>query len=203
MYRKKTCKLAFLLLILAASCNVIAEAQTDVALNIYGAFSNTAGANNVDETAVSQSGSAGGMVELGRFRSALVGYEGTYSFNRANQTYIAICTFCYPIAISADAHEVTGDWLISDPTGNIRPFALGGVGVLVEVPTGGQSDTKAAATAVYVYGAGIDWGFSPHLGLRVQYRGNIHKASYLFTGSAPTEPFMHTAEPMIGVYYKF
>ncbi|MGA9583852.1 MAG: hypothetical protein WBQ95_00915, partial [Terracidiphilus sp.] len=63
-----------------------AQAQTDVALSLYGAFSGTTNGNG---TTQSPANSAGGMIELRHIRNPLIGYEATYSYNRANQTYTA------------------------------------------------------------------------------------------------------------------
>jgi len=188
MHTKRTQQFACCSLVIAAFSGAAVRAQTDLALSVYGAFSNTVGANNAAQNQDSPSDSAGGMVELRHIKSTLVGYEATYEYNRANQVYIAICeNGCTPFtAISANAHEIAGDWLISARTGNLRPFALAGAGLLLTEPAGGQSETKSANTAVYVYGVGLDWGLLPHIGLRFQYRGNIHKA--------PTSP-RTTAHP--------
>jgi opacity protein-like surface antigen len=79
-----------------------------------------------------------------------------------------------------------------------------GVGALFDVPQSGQSSvpTKTSTKAVYVYGAGLDWPVIPHFGLRFQYRGNLYKqpdVTGLFTSA---DKFTHTAEPMIGIYFR-
>ncbi len=66
----------------------LAQAQTDVALSLYGAFSGTTNANG---TVQSPAASAGGMIELRHIRNPLIGYEATYSYNRANQVYRSNC----------------------------------------------------------------------------------------------------------------
>jgi opacity protein-like surface antigen len=105
-------------------------------------------------------------------------------------------------AVSANAHEITGDWLISVKAANLRPFALAGVGLLLNEPTSGQSNSSSSNTVVYVYGAGLDWGLLPHLGLRFQFRGNVYKAPDITKAFGSTGAFAHTAEPMIGVYLR-
>ena len=205
MHEAKWLKPAFWLLVLAAFGGPVACAQTDLALSVYGAFSGTtnninANVNNVQD---SSSNSAGGMIELRHIRNPLLGYEATYSFNRANQVYDAYCTFCSPIAVSANAHEITGDWLVSAHVAHLRPFALVGVGLLLTEPTSGQSATQSSRTPVYIYGAGLDWGLGLHLGLRFQYRGNVNKAPYITTEFSAPDAFKHTAEPMIGAYFRF
>lgn len=197
---------------LAAVCGAgIAQAQTDVALSLYGAFSGTTNANG---TVQSPSNSAGGMIEVRHIRNPLVGYEATYSYNHADQRYastvstgtcaIGVTPPCpAPVSVPANAHEITGDWVASLHIANLRPFALVGVGVLFNQPTGSQSNTTSDTKGVFLYGAGLDWGLIPHLGLRFQYRGNLYKAPNLTQLFTSTDAFTHTSEPMIGAYFRF
>ncbi|MGA9671406.1 MAG: outer membrane beta-barrel protein [Terracidiphilus sp.] len=210
-------KAAFLLAGVAALGSTVVSAQvgaaveglsrTDVAASLYGAFSGTTSGNN---TTQSPSNAAGGLIEVRHIVNPIIGYEGTYSFNRDNQSYRATIPPECPVAancgaataVSANAHEVTGDWVASLKVANIRPFALAGVGVLFNQPSGGQTSTNSSTKPVFVYGAGVDWGLVPHLGLRLQYRGNLYKAPDLTTLFTSTGAFTHTAEPMIGVYFR-
>jgi opacity protein-like surface antigen len=105
--------------------------------------------------------------------------------------------------VPANAHEVTADWIVSFGVANLRPFVLGGGGVLFDVPSYSSSSTSTTTRGVFVYGAGLDWGLLPHLGLRVQYRGNLYKAPDLTKLYTSTSAFTHTAEPMIGAYFRF
>ena len=146
----------------------------------------------------------------------IIGYEATYSYNRANQVYSAFpisfpssacpvgipCTPS-PAIVSANAHEITGDWIASVKVANLRPFALAGVGALFDVPVSSSAGSTSTTTKpVYVYGAGIDWGLLPHLGLRLQYRGNLYQAPNLSKLYTSVDAFTHTAEPMVGVYFR-
>jgi opacity protein-like surface antigen len=187
--------------------SISVSAQTDVALSLYGAFSGTATANGYTE---SPANSAGGMVEVRHIANPILGFEGTYSFNRDDRDYTATATCGIPCGnitsatVKADAHEVTADWVPSVKLVNFRPFGVLGVGALFDVPQTGQTSvsTQTVTKAVYVYGAGLDWGLLPHLGLRLQYRGNLYKTpdvTQLFTSA---DKFTHTAEPMIGIYFR-
>jgi len=184
--------------------------QTDVSLSIYGAFSGTTTGNGV---AQSPSNAAGGTVELRHISNPVLGFAVTYSFNRANQVYALSSNTlpcpapggpCGPLpaAVSANAHELTGDWVPSLKIGNLRPFGLVGGGLLLNEPSSGQTDTTSSTKPVFVYGAGLDWGLLPHIGVRLQYRGNLYKAPDLTTLYGSSGAFTHTAEPMIGVYFR-
>jgi opacity protein-like surface antigen len=97
----------------------------------------------------------------------------------------------------------------------LRPFALVGAGVLYYQPLQAiqfnrPAPTTSVTTMVFVYGAGIDWRILPHVGLRLQYRGNFHNAPDMTGVYGPPAPetgngrvYTHTAEPAIGVYYRF
>jgi opacity protein-like surface antigen len=192
-----------LALILAVATCASVPAQTSVGVSFYGAFNGTTTGNNVQE---SPSNSAGGLIELRHISNPVFGYEATYSYNRANTSYRCSGTSCpvlTPALVSANAHQVTVDWVPSIHVANLRPFGVLGVGLLLNEPAGSQTNTTSSARAVYVYGAGLDWGLLPHLGLRFQYRGNLYKSpdiSKLYTSS---NAFRHTSEPMVGAYISF
>ena len=188
--------------ILALGCTY-ASAQTDIGLSAYGAFSGTTDANGITQ---SPANSAGGLFELRHLANPILGFEGTYSFNKADQKYTCgvSCGNVSEATIKADAHEVTVDWVPSIKVLGVRPFGVLGVGALINVPQSGDTtiETKTDTKAVYVYGAGLDWPVIPHFGVRLQYRGNLYKApdvTKLFTSA---DKFTHTAEPMIGIYFR-
>jgi opacity protein-like surface antigen len=196
--------LGLVFLFIATGC-VAAHAESDVALSLYGAFTGTTNGNGVQQ---SPSNAAGGIFELRHIANPLVGWEATYSYNRANQNYSLTGALPCPTSgcrqsISANAHELSGDWVPSIHISNLRPFGLLGVGVLFNEPAGSQNNSTSSDKAVFVYGAGLDWGLVPHIGLRFQYRGNLYKAPDLTTLYTSTDAFTHTAEPTIGAYFKF
>jgi len=202
MSTNKWLKLALILLVGTAS-RESARAQTSVGVSLYGTFNGTTTGNGVQE---SPSNSAGGLIELRHISNPIFGYEATYSYNRANTSYRCNGTSCpvlTPATVSANAHEVTVDWVPSVHVANLRPFGVLGVGLLLNEPTGNQANTASSARAVYVYGAGLDWGLLPHLGLRFQYRGNLYKSPDLSKLYTSSNAFRHTAEPMVGAYVSF
>lgn len=212
-----------------AAVAATASAQTSVAASVYGAFSGTTNGNGTQQSPANQ---AGGLIELRHIANPILGFEATYSFNRADQSYstsptdIACPAFGCSYStetVRANAHEITADWVPSLGIANFRPFGVLGVGLLLNMPSESQatvtttspcatSPCPAAATTtssptttstkpVYVYGAGLDWGLLPHLGLRLQYRGNLYQSPNVTQLFSSTGTFTHTAEPMIGVYF--
>ncbi|MFP5276406.1 MAG: outer membrane beta-barrel protein [Acidobacteriota bacterium] len=223
------CKFASLVLVATvALCSVQAPCQTDVAASVYGAFSQSTTGNFVRQ---SPSNAAGVLLELRQVRNPLVGYEVTYAYNRANQSYANAggpatptcgpsCYLNVAASVPNNAHEITGDWVLSFPLAGLRPFALAGGGLLLNVPSQGSvpleqcnpvsnvctmntASTSTSTKGVFVYGAGLDWTLLPHLGLRFQYRGNLYKAAALTNAFSSTDAFTHTAEPMIGIFLRF
>ena len=104
-------------------------------------------------------------------------------------------------------------------------FGVLGVGLLLDVPSSSQatvtttspcsvtcpdipvtttssSNTSTSYKPIYVYGAGLDWGLIPHIGLRFQYRGNLYSAPNVTKLFSSTDTFTHTAEPMVGIYFR-
>ena len=157
----------------------------------------------------SPSNAAGLMFGVRHIDNPLVGFEGTYSENRANQVYSSQlpcglpCGASGTVPVSANAHELAGDWVVSLKLANLRPFGLAGVGMVFNDPASGQTDTHSSNKGVFLYGLGLDWGLLPHIGLRFQYRGNVYHAPDLTNALGSSGAFLHTAEPMIGAYFRF
>jgi opacity protein-like surface antigen len=199
---------ATFLLFAAVLATTSAVAQTSISASVYGAFSGTTTGNGVQQ---SPSNQAGGLFQLRHTSNPILGFEATYSFNRANEAYSESAHACpvgivpcgpLPVSVPANAHEITADWIPSVHIANVRPFGILGAGLLLNVPAGNQAETSTSTKAVYVYGAGLDWGLIPHIGLRLQYRGNLYQAPDLSKLYTSTDAFAHTAEPMIGIYFR-
>jgi hypothetical protein len=193
--------------------------QTDVGASVYGALSATTSGDNSTE---SPSYAAGGLLELRHIFNPVRGFEATYSFNPAKQVYtytgaIPASVVCAPppggclqlpptVSVSANAQEFTADWIPSKTKGALRPFGVLGAGVLLDVPSGGQSNTTTVTEPVFVYGVGMDWARWKRFGLRVQYRGNLYKSPDMspsfYSGMVPNRSLMLTNEPMAGVYFR-
>jgi hypothetical protein len=170
-----------------------AAAQTDAAASFYGAFTGTTEANG---TVQSPSNQAGVLLELRHLSNPLVGYELNYSFNRANQSYNLN-------PVKAGAQQVGADWIVSVRVLMLRPFVLAGGGLIDFRPDGGQTGVSGQIKPVFVYGGGVDWTVIPHFGLRGQYRGDLYHAPDLLKAASSTHAFAHTAEPMVGAYFRF
>lgn len=184
-------------------CCAAARAQNDLAFSVLASFSQS---SNGNDTLQFPSTQLGGLFQLRHISNPLVGYEATYSYNRANQVYASSSSSAAALPaqpVSANAHQITGDWVVSLRLLNFRPFALAGAGVLIDVPKSNENLTETAHNVVYVYGGGLDVGLIPHVGLRLQYRGNLNKAPDISTVYSSTDKFVHSAQPMAGMYLRF
>ena len=186
----------------AIACS--AHAQTDAGLNVYRTFNNATSGNGTQQTPTN---SVGGMLELRHIQSPFIGYEVTYSYNRNNQTYApesGSCGFFCSNGTTAQPayqNEVGLDWVFSVKFASLRPFAVAGLGFMINVPSTQGYQLNTVVRPAYIYGGGIDWG-GQRLGLRLQFRDNVYKAANLSDFYPTTGVFSHTAEPMVGVYFR-
>ena len=199
------------------------QAETDVALSGYAAFTSSTTASNVVQHPASQGGY---LIELRHISNPIEGFKINYGFNRANQVYTSTSQICpafgcstQTTAVSADAHEVTAEWVVSLHLLNVRPFGFAGGGALITVPQGSTArqticgtvcttsnviaTTKKDTRGLFTYGAGFDFAVLPHLGLRFQYRGRVSKAPDLVSAFSSTNKFARTSEPVFGVFLSF
>jgi hypothetical protein len=184
--------------------------ETAVAVSGLYALNKSTTGNGTVETPTN---AAGGMLELLHVHSPFIGYEITYSFNAANASFAPTSTGCGydcqlpPQTITSHGSVLGLDWLISKKYGAFRPFLVGGIGFFIDYPTTFPRGTLYSNNDVvrpdYIYGGGVDWGFGSHLGVRLQYRGNIYKAPNISHFYPATGQFTQTAMPMAGVYYRF
>jgi opacity protein-like surface antigen len=223
---KFVCSVCFAVLVATLLTPSPATAQTDIALSGYAAFNSSTSGSLINQFPSDQGGL---LIEARHIANPLFGLEGTYAFNRANQSYRNTQSVCNLSACSnssanirATAHELTADWIVSIKLLNVRPFALAGGGLLINKPSGGTETTLSCAllnplcllnttspttqTQVkgeFTYGAGLDWTIIPHLGIRLQYRGRVYKAPQLVTAFSSTNQFMRTAQPAAGIFLRF
>lgn len=194
-----------------------AQAQTSVAANFYGTLNSSATGNGVIESATN---STGILVQGRHIFNPLLGVEGTYSFNTGNEQFSTGPTGTQA-SVPVHFHTITVDWVPSIKLGSLRPFGMLGAGVVIEQPGQssvvtvpncgpgtcpdvlGSTTTTSSTEPAIVYGAGADWGFLPHFGLRIQFRDVMHKAATMTAlyGSAGT--YQNTVEPSFGFYFNF
>src|SRR5580700_7305733 len=115
MMRMNRILASILMVVAAAVVCAHAAAQPDIAASVYGTFSGSTTGNNVIQ---SPSNAAGVLLEVRDIHNPLVGFEGTYSYNRSDQGYASVSVACPavtgvscntpPAFVLNNAHEVTG-----------------------------------------------------------------------------------------------
>jgi len=207
---------AFVVVVAAALCGASAQAQTDVALSGYRTITSSSSGSGTKQTPTD---SEGGLFELRHIRNPIIGYEFEVSFNPANESYInpnaTLSNNCYPtgptgtppscqpLKVSGKATQFGVNWVFSKKIGNLRPFALGGIGLMITVPGSSPYSVNTVVRPDFIYGGGADWTFVPHFGFRVQVRGNMTKAPNLSDIYTSTTKYTQIYEPMAGIYYRF
>jgi hypothetical protein len=116
---------------------------------------------------------------------------------------MALAGLPQPLEVSGKATQFGGTWIFSKKIGSVRPFALGGAGFIVTVPGSSPYSVTTVMRPDFIYGGGVDWSFLPHLGLRLQVRGNMSKAPNLSDLFNSTTKYTQVYEPMGGVFYRF
>jgi hypothetical protein len=178
--------------------------QMDVSGSYYQTFNASTSGNDTEQRTTNSSGGAVGWRQV---RSPLVGYEMSFSYNPENQTLSPETGACGLLCqnkstpLTVRDLEIAGDWIASASLGAIRPFVLGGLGVMVFAPSS-TLDTNTVARVAYVGGGGADIRLQPRFGLRLQYRESFYKAPDLLPIYPSTGKYTQTGEPMAGIYVR-
>jgi opacity protein-like surface antigen len=225
------CAVLAVLALPALAANPNAKGETDLGLGGFFSLTQSATGNDVTHTTPNW---YGGTAEVRHISSPLLGFEVAYSIegphNDAWSTSVPLsppgfpctptCSFTPPpTTIQTFDQTFSLDWVPSMRVGNLRPFAVLGIGALLATPDNGQVTVNIPAhngggivenyfslssivTAAYVYGAGVDWRVLRHAGIRLQYRGEMYKDPDVTSSLYPaTGAFVQTAEPTIGIYF--
>lgn len=183
------------------------DRATDIGVSVYQAMNSATTANNVTQT---PNNSIGGMFELRHIHSPLIGYELSYSYHQTDETVgpsaAGTCgIFCSVPAqkLSSSVSLVGLNWVFSKKYGSLRPFAAGGIGFLITEPSSTTYGVNDVVRPSYLYGGGVDWAFTQHLGVRLQYRGALYKVPNISTLFPAQGVYTTTSMPMGGLFYSF
>lgn len=153
--------------------------------------------------------SPGGMVEFRHIQSPLIGYELTYGFNKVDENIAPAAPLCGFVCstpaqkLSTSTSLVGLDWILSKRFGNLRPFFAGGAGFFIDEPDRSAYGVNDIVRLAWLYGGGVDFSISTHLGVRAQYRALTYKVPNISTLFPAPGVFTTTSEPMGGVFYRF
>jgi len=215
----------------ALAANPKPKGETDLGLSGFYGFTQSATGNGVTQSTPHW---YGGTFEARHISSPLKGFEAAYTIALPHyDTYTASealsppdfpctpkCSFVPgPSTIRTFDQTFSLDWVPSMKIGNLRPFAVLGIGALLATPDNGQVTVtipssaggsavenyfslSSVATGAYVYGAGVDWRVLGNAGIRLQYRGEMYKEPDVAASIYPaTGAIVQSAEPTIGIYF--
>jgi opacity protein-like surface antigen len=189
------------LLSLAATAQ---ESRSEVSLQGTGFFTSSTSGNGTAYNATE----SGGV--LGTYRYHLnhwISVEGAYGYDRNTQKYLLSSE---AFRIQTGVNLLTGSLVLGLPSrghSRISPYFLAGGGVLIFDPTGNQFNSLSGAQTqtkgVFVYGAGLNYAIRKDISLRAEYRGLVYGTPDFGFGALTTDAVTQTAEPSIGVSFRF
>lgn len=182
------------------------ENRSDISVSAFGSFPRQTTGNSIQQDPTNSGGFLLSYSYAFRPHSAL---ELNYSFTRDTQYYTLIGTITGPVASQqANVHELSAAYVLdAGRSRKLDPFVLGGIGALIFNPVTNSTNPTFGSTtqtkAAFVYGFGLDYHLAHSLGLRLQYRGLIYKAPDFGLSEISTGSWGHSAEPSIGITYRF
>jgi hypothetical protein len=170
----------------------------DAAITVFGQSTEATIGNGIHD---SPTESMGGLGTVRQSFKPWLGYEVNYSYTRFSERYSN-----FPFSVQDNVHEATGAYLFQGPKLFVlQPFAAVGGGWMIYLPTntGGQHFNQQFQLAL-LYELGVNYPLvTNHFGLRLQYRGRVHKTpnynqAFLVTGAT-----RQTSEAAAGFYLRF
>jgi opacity protein-like surface antigen len=200
-----------------SSFAVAQDFRSEASGSFMGRFTGTTNVTNV----VQSPSSSGGLLASYRFafkqHSAL---EFSYARSKNDQSFLTIDTLNgvqHTYFVSSSNQEWGLSYVYAfHKEKKISPFVLGGGAALTLNPTNTNNDTGSVSIpaqkqtlGAVIYGFGADYKYKKHWFVRLQYRGLIYKAPDFNIGTLDvstqftTNRWVHTAEPSLGVVFKF
>lgn len=182
------------------------ESRSDFALSGIGVFPRQTTGNGIQQD---PSNSGGFLLSYRYAFQSHSSLEVNYSYSRDTQYYTIVGTTAGPFAAQqANVHEFTGAYVLdAGRSRRVDPFVLAGIGALVFNPitnsTNATFGSTTQTTAAFLYGFGLNYRLVHGLGLRLQYRGLIYKAPDFGVSEISTNSWTHSAEPAIGLTFRF
>jgi opacity protein-like surface antigen len=182
-----------------------AQDEQNGEISLQGMAFFTKSASNVNGTSYSATQSGG---VLGTYRYHFgpnVSAEFAYGFARNTQKYLLSSE---AFRIQSQVHQVTLGLVVNvaHPK-KFTPYFLVGGGIVLFVPSGNQlnniSGAQTQGKGAFVYGGGINYPLQRNFSLRLEYRGLLYGPPNFGFGGLSTNSVTHSAEPSIGVSYRF
>jgi len=192
--------MAFLLTLTAAA----QENKSEISVQGTGLFTQSSSGNGTTHSATE----TGGLLATYRYHlNHWISFEGAYGYDLNSQKYLSSAS---AFRIQSRMNQMTGDLVLrlpSRPSARISPYVLAGGGALLFDPTGNLTDTVFGAQSqtkgVFVYGAGFNYAIRKRIALRVEYRGLVYGTPDFGLSGFQTNSITHTAQPSVGLAFRF
>jgi opacity protein-like surface antigen len=191
-------------LMVAAAVAGAQDGRLDAAISGFGFFTKDASGNKVSQTSTN---SGGPLLSLRYFMGTHSGLEFNYGHTRNSQFYST--TVPSLADQQTNIHEFSADYVYKlGKIWKVNPFVMGGGGVLLFSPVSsstilGVPGASRQAEGTFLYGAGLDYHLLGRLGLRLQYRGFLYRAPDFFNTTFSTGKWTQSAEPAVGLTFRF
>jgi opacity protein-like surface antigen len=180
------------------------ESRSEISLQGTGFFTSATSGNGTDYSSTE----SGGF--LGTYRYHLnhwISAEAAYGYDLNTQKYLLSAE---EFRIQSGIHQFTGAFVVNLPShahSRLNPYFLAGGGALRFEPTSNQfnslSGSQGQTKGVFVYGAGVNYAIHKGISLRAEYRGLVYGTPDFGFGALTTNAVTHTAEPSIGISFRF
>ena len=212
--------MASIALLFSAIAATAQESHGEISAQLTGQFTrDSTGFGNRQ----SASNSAGLLVGYRHGLYRWISVEGVYGYSKDTQRYFTAAPtpttgFPFPNLITvgvpqarvqANVHEATGGLVFNLPfLAGFRPYVLAEGGALVFAPTnnpfGSVIGSQRDPEGVFVYCGGFDHPVvTSHLLFRAEYRGLLYHAPDFKLAALNTTNLTHTAQPSVGVVFRF
>jgi opacity protein-like surface antigen len=180
------------------------ESRSEISLQGTGFFAKDSTGNGIMQRTTDSGGFlVGYRYHINRWLSA----EGVYGYDRNSQKY-SVSSGAY--RIQSNIHQATGGLVANLPflaRSKFNPYVLAEGGAMVFAPIGNPFATLAGsqtqARGVFVYGAGVNYPILKHISLRLEYRGLVYHAPDFGLSGLQTNSITHTAQPSMGIVFRF
>jgi opacity protein-like surface antigen len=180
------------------------ESRSEISLQGTGFFTLNSSGNGTTYSTTD----TGGLLTTYRYRvNRWLSAEGAYGYDLDSQKYQSAAG---EFRLQSGIHQATGSLVLKLPSrasSRLNPYILGGGGTLVFEPTGNTGDTvsgaQTQAKGVFVYGVGFNYALRRRLSLRAEYRGLVYGTPDFGFGGFSTNSITHTAQPSVGLAYRF
>jgi outer membrane immunogenic protein len=192
--------IVFLLTLTAAA----QENRSEISVQGTGLFTQSSSGNGTTHSATE----TGGLLATYRYHlNHWLSVEGAYGYDLNSQKYLSSSS---AFRIQSRMNQMTGDLVLrlpSRPSSRFSPYLLAGGGALLFDPTGSLTDTVFGAQSqtkgVFVYGVGFNYAIHKRISLRAEYRGLVYGTPDFGFSGFQTNSITHTAQPSVGIAFRF